>query len=64
MHLAARVLAATGWDVMTSPDLLAAARAEQERRLEGRSYQPLIGPEQPPPLDYRRRRGAVAAVEE
>lgn len=64
MHLAARVLAATGWDVMTSPDLLAAARAEQERRLEGRSYQPLIGPEQPPPLDYRRRRGAAAAVEE
>jgi aminobenzoyl-glutamate utilization protein B len=61
MHLAARVLAATGWDVMTSPDLLAAARAEHERRLQGRSYQPLIGPDQPPPLDYRRRRGAAAS---
>ncbi len=64
MHLAARVLAATGWDVMTSPDLLAAARAEHERRLRGRSYQPLIGPDQPPPLDYRRQRTpAVSGVE-
>lgn len=53
MILAARVLAATGWDLMTSPETLAAARAELERRLEGHGYQAMLEPGQAPPLDYR-----------
>jgi aminobenzoyl-glutamate utilization protein B len=60
MILAARVLTATGCDLFQSPALVAAARAEQKRRLAGRSYQSLLGPDQKPPLDYRqdpRQRG-------
>jgi aminobenzoyl-glutamate utilization protein B len=54
LHLAARVLAVSGWDLMTTPKLLEAARAEHIRRREGQPYTPLIGSTQPPPLDYRR----------
>jgi aminobenzoyl-glutamate utilization protein B len=53
MNLAARVLAITGWDVLTSPDLIAAAKAEHTRRLGDRKYEPLMLPDQKPPLDYR-----------
>jgi aminobenzoyl-glutamate utilization protein B len=57
MVLAARVLAATGWDLFQSPELLRAARAEHRRRLAGHSYQSLLGTDQKPPLDYRDRPG-------
>jgi aminobenzoyl-glutamate utilization protein B len=57
MILAARVLAATGWDLFHSPDVLRAARAEHRRRLAGQSYQSLLGPDQKPPLDYRNSPG-------
>jgi len=53
MLLAARVLAASAWDLFQDSALLTAARAEQRRRLEGVQYQSLLGPDQPPPLDYR-----------
>ncbi len=53
MILASRVLAATGWDLFQSPDVLHAARADHRRRLAGQSYQSLLGPDQKPPLDYR-----------
>ena len=53
MILAARVLAATGFDLFESPELLRTARAEHQRRLAGHSYQSLLGPDQKPPLDYR-----------
>lgn len=53
MNLAARVLAATGWDVMTDPHVIAAAKAEHARRLANRKYEPLMLPDQKPPLDYR-----------
>jgi aminobenzoyl-glutamate utilization protein B len=53
MILAARVLAATGCELFQSPDVLRAAKAEHRRRLAGRSYQSLLGPDQKPPLDYR-----------
>ena len=53
MILATRVLAATGWDLFQSPEVLRAARAEHRRRLSGQSYQSLLGPDQKPPLDYR-----------
>lgn len=53
MVLAARVLAATAWDLFHDPKLLADARLEHRRRLDGRAYRPLLDPGQKPPLDYR-----------
>lgn len=53
MHLAARVLAVTAWDLFHSPETLAAAKAEHARRRSGREYRPLVRPDQKPPLDYR-----------
>jgi aminobenzoyl-glutamate utilization protein B len=53
MLLAARVLAATAWDLYQNPKLIEAAWAEHRRRLEGRTYQSLLLPGQLPPLDYR-----------
>lgn len=53
MQLAARVLAATAWDLYHNPRLIAAAHVEYRRRLAERTYQPLLLPGQEPPLDYR-----------
>jgi aminobenzoyl-glutamate utilization protein B len=53
MGLAARVLAATAWDLYRDPKLIEAARTEHRRRLEGRAYRSLLLPGQSPPLDYR-----------
>jgi aminobenzoyl-glutamate utilization protein B len=60
MVLAARTLAATAWDLFHSPRVLETAKAEHRRRLGGRSYKSLLGPEQKPPLDYRNRPAAGA----
>jgi len=54
MNLAARVLAAVTWDLMTDPETLAAAKAEHRRRITSRAYRSLMQPGQKPPLDYRR----------
>jgi aminobenzoyl-glutamate utilization protein B len=53
MQLAARVLAASAWDLFHSPQTLAAAKAELRRRLGDRKYESLMQPGQKPPLDYR-----------
>jgi aminobenzoyl-glutamate utilization protein B len=53
MLLAAKTLAATGWDLFTTPTLIADAKAELKRKLEGQAYQPLLEKDQQPPLDYR-----------
>jgi len=53
MQLAARVMAATAWDLYHSPAALTAAKAELQRRLGGRKYESLMLPGQKPPLDYR-----------
>ncbi len=64
MMLAARVLAASAFDLMTSPDLLAAAKSDFARRTDKQKYIPLIGPDQKPPLEYRNPPKAGAAVTE
>jgi aminobenzoyl-glutamate utilization protein B len=64
MLLAAQVLAATTFDLMTTPDLLAAAKADFARRTEKQKYTPLIAPDQTPPLDYRNPAKGNAAVVE
>ena len=53
-NLAARVLAATAWDLMTQPALLKDAKAEHDRRIGQRKYEALILPQQKPPLNYRK----------
>ena len=53
MNLAARVLAVTGYDLLTNPKLIEQAKAEHRRRLGDRTYAPLMKPGQKPPLDYR-----------
>jgi aminobenzoyl-glutamate utilization protein B len=54
MHLAAKVMAATAWDLFQQPEVLSAAKDELKRRRAGREYRPLIAPDQKPPLDYRK----------
>ena len=53
MVLAARVLAASAFELFQSPQALHTARAEHTQRLAGRPYRSLLGPDQKPPLDYR-----------
>ena len=48
---AARVLAATGIDVLVDPDLRQAARADFQRRTEGKPYVSPLGPEMRRPLE-------------
>jgi aminobenzoyl-glutamate utilization protein B len=53
MVLAGRVMAANAWDLFGDPKLIAAAKAEFQQRLAGRTYKSLLLPGQQPPLDYR-----------
>jgi aminobenzoyl-glutamate utilization protein B len=53
MQLAARVLAASAWDLYHSPQTLEAARAELDRRRGDRKYESLMHPGQKPALEYR-----------
>lgn len=53
MQLAAKVLAANAYDLLADPKLIEAAKAEHAKALAGRPYQPLLGKDLPPPLDYR-----------
>ena len=54
MLLAAEVIAATAIDLLSQPDLVAAANAEfNDRRGPDFAYVPLLG-DRDPPLDYRR----------
>ena len=53
MHLAARVLAASMWDLFQNPELIKEAQAEQQRRTDDKPYRSLMQPGQKPSLDYR-----------
>jgi aminobenzoyl-glutamate utilization protein B len=48
---AARLLVATGLDILTDADLRQAARADFERRTRERSYTPQLAPEMERPLE-------------
>lgn len=54
MHLAAKTLALMISDLMESPEVLSAAKAELKQRLGETGYQSLMQPGQKPPLDYRK----------
>jgi aminobenzoyl-glutamate utilization protein B len=53
MNLAARVIAASAFDLYGQPHVLTAAKAELQRRLGDQKYDSLMRPGQKPPLDYR-----------
>ena len=53
MELAARVIAATAWDLAQDPNALAQAREEFSRRTGHHHYEAMLEPGQAPPLDYR-----------
>ena len=53
MQMAAKVMAASAWELLENPELVAAAKAEHLKRLGGRKYDAMLEPNQPPPLDYR-----------
>jgi aminobenzoyl-glutamate utilization protein B len=57
--IAAKTMALTAAELMLSPEVLTAAKAELERRRgPGFTYRPLIG-DKPPALDYQNRTGAA-----
>ncbi len=41
------------WDIFQDPKIIAAAKDEQKRKLDGRAYRSLMEKDQQPPLDYR-----------
>lgn len=53
MKLASRTLAATAFDLFADPKLVAAAKDEHTRRLDGKKYTTMMEKGQKPPLDYR-----------
>ena len=53
MLLAAETLAGAAFDLMTSPETVAKAKAEFKKRLGAEGYKPLLEKDQKPPLDYR-----------
>lgn len=53
MEFAARVLAATAWDLAHDPGALANAKAEHTRRTAHLRYAPMLEINQKPPLNYR-----------
>ena len=55
MMLAARVLAATAWDLFHGPDTLRKAKDEHNRRRSGANYKAMLEADQKPPLDYRNK---------
>lgn len=59
MQLAAKTLAATAWDLMRHPEVVAAAKEEHAKRLSTRKYESLLLPGQKPPLDYRNAPGGL-----
>ncbi|MFT4558640.1 MAG: aminobenzoyl-glutamate utilization protein B, partial [Planctomycetaceae bacterium] len=53
LNLAARVLAASAWDLYTKPDLLKDGKLEHDRRIGDQGYRSLMVKDQKPSLDYR-----------
>jgi aminobenzoyl-glutamate utilization protein B len=53
LNLAARVLAASAWDLYTKPDLLRDGKLEHARRIGDQGYRSLMVKGQKPSLDYR-----------
>ncbi len=55
MLQAAKVLMASGVDLLLDGKIIEEAKAELEKRLAGREYKILLPPDAPPPLDINRK---------
>jgi aminobenzoyl-glutamate utilization protein B len=53
MTIAAKVLALTAWDLLTTPAQVEAARESFKKRSEGKEYRSRLPADQKPPLNYR-----------
>jgi aminobenzoyl-glutamate utilization protein B len=53
MVVAAKAIALTAADLFSDPKLVAAARADFEQRMKGKTYSSQIPMDQKAPLDYR-----------
>ena len=53
MVVAAKVLALTAWDLLTTPSHVEAARESFRKRSEGKEYRSRLPADQKPPLNYR-----------
>jgi len=53
MVLAAKVLALSAWDLLTTPAQVEAARESFKKRSEGKEYRSRLPATQKPPLTYR-----------
>ncbi len=58
MMIAAKTMALTGKDLILNPLLIKEARKEFDERLDGLTYEPLIG-DMPPPLNFRKDQNKV-----
>ena len=61
-HQAAKVMAATGWELLSNPELLEAVKAEFTRQLNGRTYQSL-NDSPSNPGDFQGRCHSLAAIQ-
>ena len=55
MVVAAKALAITGIDLLTNPQLVADAKADFRKQMQGKTYKSAIPEGQNPPLDYRNK---------
>jgi aminobenzoyl-glutamate utilization protein B len=62
MLLAAKILAATAYDLYTKPEVVSAAQAELAQRVGKEGYKSLLEPGQKPPFGYRRAAPVPQAV--
>ncbi len=55
MVVAAKALAVTAADLFANPQLVADAKADFAKQLQGKKYESMIPPDQKPPLDYHKQ---------
>jgi len=54
MLVSAKAIALTAADLFSNPQLVADAKADFQRQLQGKTYETMIPADQKPPLDYRK----------
>jgi aminobenzoyl-glutamate utilization protein B len=55
MVVAAKALALTAADLFSQPATIAAAKADFQKKMSGKTYATAIPPTKKPPLDYREK---------
>jgi aminobenzoyl-glutamate utilization protein B len=55
MLVSAKAIALTAADLFANPQLVADAKADFQRQLQGKTYETMIPADQKPPLDYHKQ---------